>query len=381
MSLNNTYQYGNHDILSSDENGPGILTVADSIYIFGTTNSSSYTSGSLVVSGSLGLAGIANLNSDLSVNGITNLKRTNIDTDNGIFQITGSNKISASTSSLELSGAGNSNITVGSGNLTLNTLSGNLLSSATNIYHTASSVYDIQTGTFSLNATTGAALNLNTSANNQNLSLSLTGNTDSKISLSSTGTGTEAISLQTSAGGISVSAQERLSLQSQDLTNGVSVATSTLGVPVFIGSSTSNIILGNGGISLLNNIATVSGVSFNNGALSNVVSINGSVPDSVINVSLANDKVGVIISSTNITGNFLIVVSPNYAGGPHAQFIGCKSVSTSTTAPNLTIRSTGTSGEQLTTTWPSNSKILLAFSKEPGGAGTSFSFKVKIITV
>jgi hypothetical protein len=159
MSGNNTYQYGDHDIFSSVDNGTGNLTVADSITIFGTTNSSSYTSGSLVVYGGMGLAGTANLNSSLNVSGITSLKRTNIDTNSGIFSITGSNKISASTSAIELSGDTSSFFNVNSGNLTLQAISGDLLQSASNIYHTSSTLYLIDSGTFTANAR--SALNLN----------------------------------------------------------------------------------------------------------------------------------------------------------------------------------------------------------------------------
>jgi hypothetical protein len=78
-----------------------------------------------------------------------------------------------------------------------------------------------------------------TTADNQNLTVSVTGNTNSKVIISSTGTSNEAIKLQTSAGGINVTSVGKVQIDSSDTSTGVQIATSTNGVPVKIGTTNS----------------------------------------------------------------------------------------------------------------------------------------------
>lgn len=80
-----------------------------------------------------------------------------------------------------------------------------------------------------------------TLSDSQDLNITVTGNTNSKVNIASSGIGNEAIRLSTSntAGGISLSAQGKVQIESADSNNGVRVATNTPGIPVHIGTSNS----------------------------------------------------------------------------------------------------------------------------------------------
>jgi hypothetical protein len=76
---------------------------------------------------------------------------------------------------------------------------------------------------------------------NQDLNITVTGNTNSKVNIASSGTSSEAIKLSTSqtSGGIYLSAGGKVQIESNDGVNGVKIATNTLGIPVHIGTSNS----------------------------------------------------------------------------------------------------------------------------------------------
>lgn len=80
-----------------------------------------------------------------------------------------------------------------------------------------------------------------TIADNQDLTISVTGDTHSKVNISSSGKGSQAVYIQTTngTGGIHVNSVGGLQLQSGDTNSGVQIATATAGVPVRIGTNTS----------------------------------------------------------------------------------------------------------------------------------------------
>lgn len=80
-----------------------------------------------------------------------------------------------------------------------------------------------------------------TTDDNQDLNISVTGNTDSKVNISSSGTGMNAINLSTSniGGGIYLDASGKVQIESQDQTNGVQISTNTPNIPVYIGTPNS----------------------------------------------------------------------------------------------------------------------------------------------
>jgi hypothetical protein len=79
-----------------------------------------------------------------------------------------------------------------------------------------------------------------TTSDNQDLNITVTGNTNSKVNIASSGTGNDAITLSANnGGGVFITANGPVSLESDDQNNGVKIATSTLNTPVFIGTPSS----------------------------------------------------------------------------------------------------------------------------------------------
>lgn len=79
-----------------------------------------------------------------------------------------------------------------------------------------------------------------TTADNQHLYVSVSGNTNSRVIIASDGVGPNAITLQTTngTGGIVISSVGQVQLQSNDSNAGVQIATSNPGIPVTIGTNT-----------------------------------------------------------------------------------------------------------------------------------------------
>lgn len=104
-------------------------------------------------------------------------------------------------------------------------------------------IVDTQTGG-SVQMTAYGATSLYTNstlADNQNLTVSVSGNTDSKVIISSSGTGSQAVKIQATAptGGVYLTANGVVQLESNHYGSGIQIATGTPGVPVHIGTNTS----------------------------------------------------------------------------------------------------------------------------------------------
>jgi hypothetical protein len=80
-----------------------------------------------------------------------------------------------------------------------------------------------------------------TTEDNQNLTVRVSGNTDSKVIITSSGTGQESVRVEATnaSSGILLTANGVVKLESQSLTSGVQIATGTPAVPVKIGTSDS----------------------------------------------------------------------------------------------------------------------------------------------
>jgi hypothetical protein len=78
-----------------------------------------------------------------------------------------------------------------------------------------------------------------TTADNQDLTISVTGNTNSKVNIACSGTSNQAININAQNGGIFLDANNKVQIESADLVNGVQIATSTSNIPVFIGTTNS----------------------------------------------------------------------------------------------------------------------------------------------
>ena len=155
------------------------------------------------------------------------------------------------------------------------------------------------TNTVSIDAI-GAASNfsVNTNAAAQDLTIAVTGATDSSLVLSSTGTSsTDAIIINASAGGIKADAVGRIDINTTDIVDGVFIATATAGVPVTIGTATS--------------LTTISGNLTVSGTTTTVNTETLLVEDNLIIVNSGNGELGadggMVIRrnqnpGTNITG-------------------------------------------------------------------------------
>lgn len=80
-----------------------------------------------------------------------------------------------------------------------------------------------------------------TYADNQDLNISVTGNTNSRVNITSTGKSNDAIRLDATSvsGGIYMTANGKIQLESNDLSNGIQIATNTSSIPVYIGTANS----------------------------------------------------------------------------------------------------------------------------------------------
>jgi uncharacterized protein (DUF2345 family) len=193
--------------------GDGKLNVSGNATLYATTASTNSTTGALTVRGGVGILGDANLQADLNVIYATsNLATVNINTNLGPTTITGRYPIQATVGSgITLISTGGSvklcadsqdveicaetliNLNTGiNGNISL--LSGtnggiDLITGANGISGVTSS------GNIELVANNGTgSFTVNSVSNNQNLTLSVTGATDSKVNIESTGI-TDAITI------------------------------------------------------------------------------------------------------------------------------------------------------------------------------------------
>lgn len=192
--------------------GYGDLNVRRNVLINGTTESTNVTNAALVVKGGMSISKVSNLYSDLNVlYGVTRLTETHIDTSNGPTTITGGNKVDISVGAasqfvstggnlllqslnnvLELKGGLNSvsaiDITATHVDGGIKLLSGSSLGKISMVAGSGGIEGVTSNGNVSLTANNGAgSFYVNSVSGNQNLSLNLTGNTDSQLSIESAG--------------------------------------------------------------------------------------------------------------------------------------------------------------------------------------------------
>lgn len=176
-----------------------------------STNGGSFTtSGGLAVAKKLFVGTDGDIAGNFSVNGITNLDQTNIDTNDGVFSITGTNGVTTN---------------VGSTITTTNTV--------------GSITLDSQAGTLVLDGNNGvtidslAGISIDAGASSN---LSTTSGTMTISGIGATITGTSGKAL--------VVGNDGIELNTSSITNGVKIGTLTSGVPITIGHSVSETIVG-----------------------------------------------------------------------------------------------------------------------------------------
>jgi hypothetical protein len=311
----------------------------------------------------------------------------------GIHLDSGTGGISADTTAgFSIDGATASNVTVtGTQALTVNNTGGQLVlqsgqtaaTDAVRIYASnGSGGIDIDSGTggvdilsqglVSIDAT-GAASNfsLATSGTAQDLTISVTGNTDSSLFLTSTGTSTtDAIRVNASAGGIDIDAVGQVNFDTTDTVNGIFIATNTPAVPVTIGTATSTTtISGNlivSGVTTTVNTETLLVednlivINSGGGELGNdggIVIRRNQIPVDVgTGGDVSSDTGTGIISSTLQSGTATSTLW-TIAGGTN---ITLTTVGTGTFSVGMTLSGTGITG----------SPTILSFSSGSGGSGS-----------
>ena len=349
-SLNNTLIRGNLDILPSDfapDQGLGNVYVSNVVAINGTDDSSSYTTGTLVVAGGLGIAKNIYGNSNLNVNGITNLNQTNINTNNGIFAVTGTNKLSVVVaSSVELDATASSHVSTSVGAMTLSASAGNLiLAGNTGISATSTS------GAVVLNA--AATSSFSTSSGN----ITVSSPSVSNFTAGGTAniTGTSAINLTSSAGGISLGANSTSNfsvtgafpltasstagsviLQSgKSSTDSIKLNTTSAAGGISVNSGTNGIAMTStgGAISLAaQNASSNFSLSTNTSGQDLTISVSGTTDSSIILTSSGNNTDAIGILATDTAGGISIVSG---TGGVVGSTTGTVSLSASA-ASNFT---------------------------------------------
>lgn len=127
-SLQSTVIHGNLDVLPSPtglDQGSGDVNISHNVIVSGTQASSSAITGAVVIVGGMGISGSEWIDTDLNVNGVTNLDKTYIDTTDGLFSVSGTNGVTVNvTNAVSITSATTSNMTITNGNLTLTSSNG-----------------------------------------------------------------------------------------------------------------------------------------------------------------------------------------------------------------------------------------------------------------
>lgn len=299
--------------------GWGDLTANRRCVILGTENSSSNTTGALVVYGGVGITKTLNVSEDTNVlYGITRLTETHIDTTNGPFTVTGGNtaNITVSASSQFVSTGGEvyvdalvSRLRLQGGlndcdaiSITATNVDGGitLLSGQTGCIRIVSGSDGItqmtSSGSVSITANGGSgSFVVNSSTGNQNLSIALNGATDSGISIASSGTNVTnkalVITTTNTAGNIEISNAGGL------------------------GSGSLTQLVGSGGFVLQTN--TGGSVSVMSQGAGSSYTVNSNGPDQNLTVALngATDSgISIVSSGTNATRDAIGITTTNTGG-------------------------------------------------------------------
>lgn len=309
--------------------GWGDLTVNRNAYIGvgESTNSINSTTGSLVVFGGIGISADSNLQGIITVNSTSNLQTTFIDTSLGKFSVSGGNSMAVSvgaqveiistSESCSLISNNQSVIIKGGLNtvdaiqlLATNYAGGiNLSSGQAGQIKLTSGIGGIQcmTSSGSLNLTSNnasAAFTVNSSLANQNLTMSLNGQTNSSIIIQSSGVNNGIILNTTSTSG------NILINNNNGISNGsVNINTGSGGYSVFTNT---------GGTIQLSASASASYFVVNtNGANQNLtIGVNGMTNSAlIIQSSGINSTQAILIQNTNTAGSILISQPITSSGG------------------------------------------------------------------
>lgn len=218
---------------------------------------------------------LRNSSSSFLVSGNTNLNKTYINTNNGSFNIDGTNNIVANmTSAIQLNATAASNFTTSAGILTL-------ASTATDV-NGKISISAAGTGTNAVlisatNATSGQVHITSAGAAAGSVLIDAT-NAAGQVLLQSTGTSATAIRLNSTAGGIDLSATGVVNITTTNTANGITIGTGTATVPITIGT--------------IGSLTTIQGDLLVKGSTTTVNSITLTFDDNVVILNAGNQASG-----------------------------------------------------------------------------------------
>jgi hypothetical protein len=336
------------------DQGFGDIYIQRNAAVTGTTAATNSTTGALVVSGGFGIAGAVFADSTMDVNGATTLDQTTIDTTDGQFAVSGSNKVSMTPSAaIELTGAANSFLktTAGTavlesqassasvlGNTSVSVTSSagavNLSAAATSSYATSSGNITVQSSTGVLNLLSSSNTNITSSA----ASVSINGNAASDFSV----TGAFPLTLTSSGGSVILSSQKT---STDSIT--LDALTGVPGGGILIDVGTNGVDMNsNGAIKLdASNVASNFTLSTNGASQDLTIGVTGTTDSSLILNSSGTNTDAIIINASNATSGINI---DSGSGGLDASTTGGMSLNSQSTsnftvtgASNLTLRTTG----------------------------------------
>ena len=334
------------------DQGFGDVFIERNVAINGPTASTSYTTGALVVTGGIGIAGNLFGNSNLDINGITTLDQTTIDTTDGLFSVAGTNKIAFTpSSSIEMTASATSFFRTSTGNMTVESQAGNtsvlgntLVSvtssaGAVNLSAAGTSSYTTSTGNLTIQSSTGVTNVLssaNTNITSSAASVIVNGNAASSFNV----TGAFPLSLTSTAGSVILesgkSSTDSIQLNTTAAAGGIDINAGTNGISLdAIG----------GGISLdAQNTSSNFSLSTNGPGQDLTISVTGATDSSLFLTSTGTNSDAIRINSSNTSGGIDIDAG---TGGATLDTTGGISLD-STTASNFTV--TGSADLTLSTT-------------------------------
>lgn len=341
----------------------------------------STTSGTLIQAGSTAVT-IDSSGGGVSIDGAgaSNFNTTSgdltIGADSGTLIQAGSTAVTIDSTGggISLDAAGASNFTTSSGNLTLNTTSGTLIQAGS-----SGVTIDSSGGGISIDGNAASNFSVATTLDTQDLTIAVTGATDSSVLISSSGTSaTDAIQLQTTAGGITLDANQSLYLDGasavyinsalgtinvgdDNVNQDINVGTAgTRTIAVGSASATITADAGSGGISL--DAAGASNFSSSSGTLT--ISTTGGAGSGELDI-LSNDTTNGIKIGTGTSG------VPITIGHTTSEVTIADNL---TVTGDLTVNGTTTTVDSVTLTVEDN--IILVNSK-PGALGTDAGVATK----
>ena len=252
-------------IVSSAGAGPSSVLInasnATSGQVAITSAGASNTVPGILVSATATTGGGISLTSACGSTTVKSISVTATDSSNGSILIQGAGNFAASTPAITISST--------------NTTSGQVLITS------ASNSTTVQAVVLSGTSSTGGAISITSAGpgvSSTSISITATNSSSGTIAVAASGTSATALSLSAPNGGISATATGLINISTSSTASGVTIATSTAGVPVIIGTTTS--------------LTTIAGNLLVQGTTTQTQSVNTLVYDNVITVNAGPGTIG-----------------------------------------------------------------------------------------